>query len=319
MKTMISQFKNRWNVVLFLLVLLSSASAFSTDTTKYKTRYVIVMVMDGPRWTETWGDTTHQYIPHMANDMAPLGIVSTAFRNNGPTYTNAGHTAITTGIYQNIKNNGLEFPKNPSMFQYWLKATSKQRNAAYVIASKDKLAILTDCKNKKWKGKYRPYSDCGVNGLYTGYRGDDVTFKNSIRILDTEHPELVLINFQQPDSWGHGNNWEKYLNATKLSDNYIYMVFEFLRTNEFYKDKTTIFVTNDHGRHLDGHKDGFVSHGDNCEGCRHINFFAYGPDFKSNVILDTPAELIDIPVTIGELMGFTIDGSEGRVMTELFK
>lgn len=319
MKTMFSQFKTRWNVVLLLLVLFSTASGYSADTTKYKTRYVIVMVMDGPRWTETWGDSTHQYIPHMANDMAQHGIIYTNFRNNGPTYTAAGHTAITTGIYQGIKNNGLEFPKNPSMFQYWLKATSKARNAAYVIASKDKLAILTDCRNKKWKGKYRPYSDCGVNGLYTGYRGDDVTYKNSIRILDSEHPELVLINFQQPDSWGHGNNWEKYLSSTKLSDNYIYMVFEFLRTNDFYKDKTTIFVTNDHGRHLDGHKDGFVSHGDNCEGCRHINLFAYGPDFKSNVILDTPAELIDIPVTIGELMGFTIEGSDGRVMTELFK
>ena len=181
MKTMFSQFKTRWNVVLLLLVLFSTASGYSADTTKYKTRYVIVMVMDGPRWTETWGDSTHQYIPHMANDMAQHGVIYTNFRNNGPTYTAAGHTAITTGIYQGIKNNGLEFPKNPSMFQYWLKATSKARNAAYVIASKDKLAILTDCRNKKWKGKYRPYSDCGVNGLYTGYRGDDVTYKNSIR------------------------------------------------------------------------------------------------------------------------------------------
>jgi hypothetical protein len=291
---------------------------FSLSAREYKTKYVLLLVMDGPRWTETWGDPTHQYIPRMANDMAPHGIVSTAFRNNGPTYTNAGHTAMCTGIYQGIKNNGLEFPKNPSMFQYWLKASAKAKNAAYVIASKDKLAILTDCRDKEWKGRYRPYSDCGVNGLYTGYRPDQVTFDNTMHILESEHPELVLVNFQQPDSWGHANNWEKYLEGTKESDEYIYKIFQFVLGSDFYKDKTTIFVTNDHGRHLDGHKDGFVSHGDNCEGCRMINFYAYGPDFKKGVIMDTPGELIDIPVTIGEIMGFTIEGSKGRVMTELF-
>ena len=285
---------------------------------EYKTKYVLLLVMDGPRWTETWGDPTHQYIPRMANDMAPHGIVSTGFRNNGPTYTSAGHTAMTTGIYQRIKNNGLEFPKHPSMFQYWLKASAKPKNAAYIIASKDKLAILTDCKDKEWRGKYRPYSDCGVNGLYTGYRADQTTFDNTLRILAAEHPELVLVNFQQPDSWGHANNWEKYLAGTKATDEYIYQIFQFVKNSEFYKDKTTIFVTNDHGRHLDGHKDGFVSHGDDCEGCRMINFYACGPDFKKNLVIDTPGELIDIPVTIGEIMGFTVEGSKGRVMTELF-
>jgi len=307
------------SLVSIALIFLSVITLADEPKKQYKTKYVLLLVMDGPRWTETWGDPTHKYIPHMANDMAPYGIVSTAFRNNGPTYTNAGHTALTTGIYQNIKNNGLEFPKNPSMFQYWLKATGKARTAAYVIASKDKLAILTDCRDKDWRGRYRPYSDCGINGIYSGYRGDDVTFNNTLRILQTDHPELVLVNFQQPDSWGHANNWDKYLEGTRASDEYIYKIFEFIRSNAFYKDQTTIFVTNDHGRHLDGHKDGFVSHGDNCEGCRMINFYAFGPDFKKNVILDTPAEQIDIPVTIGELLGFTIEGSKGRVMTELFE
>lgn len=274
--------------------------------------------MDGPRWSETWGDSTHQYIPRMANDMAPHGIISTGFRNNGPTYTNAGHVAITTGFYEKIKNNGLEFPKHPSIFQYWRKQTGKAQTAAWVITSKDKLGILSDCKDKDWKGKYRPTPDCGLNGLYTTYRSDQTTYEHTIAALETAHPELVLVNFQHPDSWGHANNWEKYLATTKVSDELIYQIFEYVRTNEFYKDQTTIFVTNDHGRHLDGHKDGFVSHGDNCEGCRRINFFAYGPDFKKNVIIDTPGDLIDIPVTIGEMMGFQIEGAKGRVMTELF-
>ena len=82
--------------------------------------------------------------------------------------------------------------------------------------------------------------------------------------------------------------------------------------------QTTLFVTNDHGRHLDGKKDGFISHGDKCEGCRHINFFAYGPDFKSNQIINVERELIDIPATVAGRMGFCIEKTKGDVMTELF-
>ena len=66
---------------------------------KYQTEYVIVLVIDGPRLTETFGDSTHQYIPNLANVLAPQGVLVPHFRNEGPTYTNAGHTAITTGYY----------------------------------------------------------------------------------------------------------------------------------------------------------------------------------------------------------------------------
>lgn len=305
-------------VVLLVALMIVGLTGFS-ESSKYKTENVVVLIMDGPRYSETWGDPTHQYIPQMANEMAHQGIISTAFRNNGPTFTCSGHTAITTGVYQRVENSGKELPKHPSMFQYWLKATGKKSQAAYVISSKDKLAILTNCKKRKWHDQFRPYSDCGINGLYSGYRRDETTCANALQILEKNKPNLVLINFRNPDSWGHAGNWEKYLSSTKKSDEYIYRIFRFIQTNEHYRGKTTVFVTNDHGRHLDGRKDGFVSHGDGCEGCRQINFFAYGPDFKSGIIINKSRELIDIPVTIGELMGFKLEKSQGEVMQELFK
>jgi len=205
------------------------------------------------------------------------------------------------------------------MFQYYLKTTAKQKKAAYVIASKDKLSVLTNCTNKKWRNQYRPAQDCGQNGLFSGYRSDRETYLSTISILEKDKPNLVIVNFRQPDAWGHAGNYANYLKTTTQTDLYIYQIFKFLLENEHYKGKTTVFVTNDHGRHLDGRKDGFVNHGDGCEGCRHINFFAAGPDFKRNVILDNPREQIDIPVTIGELLGFKIEKSKGQVMTELFK
>ena len=49
--------------------------------------------------------------------------------------------------------------------------------------------------------------------------------------------------------------------------------------------------------------------GDGCDGCRHIEFFAMGPDFKENYTTTTPYEQIDISLTIGELMGFAVPTS----------
>jgi hypothetical protein len=46
--------------------------------------------------------------------------------------------------------------------------------------------------------------------------------------------------------------------------------------------------------------------------------YAFGPDFKQNVIETQQRELIDINATILELLGLDEQLSDGEVMTELF-
>ncbi len=285
----------------------------------YQTKNVFVVVVDGPRYSETWGDPTHQHIPRLANELANKGVVYTNFYNNGPTYTNAGHTAISTGNYQEINNSGRELPQNPSIFQHWLQASAEDSTAAWVIASKDKLEVLANCYDEQWHGQYQPATNCGVDGLGTGYRTDNITYDQLSEILTAHHPRLVLINFREPDSSGHGNDWDGYLEGIAASDEYVYQIWEFIENDPFYKNSTTMFVTNDHGRHLDGIADGFISHGDDCEGCRHINLFAYGPDFVQGTITATERDLTDIPATIAELLDFEMPTNQGEVMDELFK
>lgn len=285
----------------------------------YKTEYVIVLVIDGPRYTETFGDTSFQYIPNLSKVLAPQGVLIKNFRNNGPTYTNAGHTAITTGVYQGIKNNGLELPKNPSIFQYFLKEKGLDSNQAWVIASKGKLDILANTKNKSWKNQFTPSSHCGVNGKGMGYTGDKNTWKDAQEILKTHHPKLTLINLLEVDVKGHQNEWKQYLQALRNTDQTALELWNLIQADSIFKDKTTLFITNDHGRHLDGHKDGFISHGDNCEGCRKMYLVALGPDFKTNTVLNNMYEQIDISKTIAEMLHFSFPISNGVVMNELFK
>jgi arylsulfatase A-like enzyme len=278
----------------------------------YQTKNVVVVVVDGPRQSETWGDPEHRYIPKMAKELAPQGVVLSNFYNSGITFTIPGHTAITTGYYDNISNNGWENPKFPSFFQMWLKISNMPDTKAWIVASKAKLNVLADCGDMAWRNSFNPSVDAED-------REDKLTFNAAINIFNTYKPQLFLIHFRGPDHYGHEGNWENYLQSIVETDSLAYEIWNYLGNDDFYKNKTTFIITNDHGRHLDNIADGFIGHGDNCSGCTHINFFATGPDFKKNMIIVTHREQIDILPTVGELMGFTSSGFKRKVMWELFK
>lgn len=284
----------------------------------YKTRYVVILVIDGPRWTETFGDTSCRYIPYMGKELVNEGVLFTSFYNNGSTTTTSGHTAITTGLYQHISNGGKELPKRPNMFQYFLKSTNADKTKAWLISSKGKLEILAGTKDKDWWNVYMPSTYCGPNGNSSSYSGDPGTVAKVKQVIDTYHPQLMLINLLEVDTHGHGNDWEGYKRGIVNCDRHAYDLWNFIQEDPEMKDQTTLFITNDHGRHLDGHKDGFVNHGDNCLGCRHISLLAMGPDFPKGKVVTSEAELIDITATVSQMMGFAMPTQEGRFLKELF-
>ena len=305
-------------LVLFVSILSSFTIAFQVNSNKkFKTENVIILVIDGPRLTETFADTTRKHIPNLSGVLAPKGVLFPYFRNNGPTYTNAGHTAIATGYYQRIKNNGLELPKRPSVFQYFLKEKGLPATSSWIIASKGKLDILSNTKDKEWKDKFRPSAHCGIDGKGAGYTADKYTWRDAQKLLAEHHPKLTLINLLEVDVKGHQNNWEGYLKGLRNTDQIAKELWDFIQADEIYKNKTTLFITNDHGRHLNGVKNGFVNHGDNCEGCRRIYLVALGPDFKPNTIVRHPYELIDISATIAHMLNFSMPTTEGKVIKEL--
>lgn len=314
---------NKIGILKFLIIVLIfiaySCEKYTNDT-EYITRNVIVIVIDGPRYSETWGDSSFANIPKMKL-ISEFGVLYTDFYNNGPTYTLAGHTALTTGNYQEINNFGFELPEFPSMFQYWNRKNKGDCTISRIFSSKDKLAVLSDCIESTWNGFYRPLYDCGINGvgIGSGHRHDSVTLKKAMNVLAEENPKLVLLSFREPDYSAHQNNWQDYIDGIKNTDSYVYKIWEFIEHNDFYKGKTSMFVTNDHGRHLDNINGGYISHGDTCNGCKHISLLALGPDFKKGEKVKKNRELIDIPVTIAEMLRFQMPSGKGTILNELFK
>lgn len=317
------------NYIKFTLVitLIFGISAFSfspkksnDDAKKYKTEYVVILVIDGPRFTETFGDTSYTYIPHLGKELKKQGTLLYNFRNNGPTLTISGHAAIATGRYQKLSNAGKDLPKYPTLFQYYLKEKNIPRSDAWIIASKGKLEVIGNTKAKDWTNKYMPYTYCGLNGNGADYTNDQETVNKVMEVLGTDNPpHLMLVNLLAADSYAHSKQWDQYLKSIQRCDEYAFLIWNYIQASEKLRDKTTLLITNDHGRHLDGHKDGYISHGDGCEGCRHISLLAIGPDTPQNTVLKNCAEQIDISKTVAELLHFSIPTSKGRVLNELFK
>jgi hypothetical protein len=303
-------------IACFLLFVASNSIYFSQS---FKTEYVVILVIDGPRFSETFGDSSLKCIPKMGRLLSKEGVLFSNFKNNGKTFTISGHTAITTGVYQSISNDGKHLPKKPSIFQYYLKEKRKDKSAAYIISSKGKLEVLANTKNKSWRNSFMPMTYCGTNGNGNDYSNDAETMRKIYEKLNENPPQILLINLLAVDSYGHANDWVNYLSAIQKCDNYSFELWEYIQNHPKMKDKTCLFITNDHGRHTDGHKDGFVNHGDRCAGCRKIFLLALGPDFKKDIVFDKERELIDIPQTIAHLLNFSFPTGRGKVMNELFK
>jgi Type I phosphodiesterase / nucleotide pyrophosphatase len=309
-----------WLRLLSLCVLSAFLSTVVCAETIYKTKYVYILVVDGPRWTETWGEPQRQYIPVRNTVLAPLGVVCLEAYNDGPTYTNAGHTALVTGHYQPINNSGLELPAFPTLTQYVLRDKQLAREQAWIISSKDKLQILTNSRAAEWKHQFVCSFYCGLDGtgVGAGYGTDDVTLRVTKEVISKHRPHFMLVNFKEPDASGHANNWDNYLEGIRTTDRYVGELWSFIQSDPELKDRTTVFITNDHGRHPDGHLDGFISHGDLCPGCKKIELLAMGPDFQRGVVSKQRCGQIDIAVTAAELLGVNLAGSSGRVLSELF-
>lgn len=303
------------HILFFVVFQLFAQSGYSN----YQTKYIYILVIDGPRYSETYGEPTCKYSPLLCDSLKKEGTFYANFRNNGATYTVPGHTSMVTGNYQRISNTGTTLPKQPSIFQYFLKASGKDSSAAYVVASKGKLDVLVNTSNKKWHNQFKASTYCGPNGNGLGYGRDDKTFAKVTELIQSANPpQLMLINLLAVDVYGHANNWNKYLESIAQSDQYAAQFWQMIQENPVLRDQTTLMITNDHGRHLDGVRSGFVNHGCRCEGCRHISLLVLGPDTPKGIEVTEEAELIDIAQTIAEIFHFEMPTSKGEFLSAAF-
>jgi len=272
---------------------------------------VILFVIDGPRWTEIFGDSTHAHIPGMWNTLRPQGTLCTNFRNEGWTLTIPGHATMLTGIWQHLNNQGLERPKQPTLFEYYRKQRNAPPRDAVILSMKTKLDAVA-------YGLDSLYGEPYGASVEVGDSNDVETYAHLITHLDADSPHLVMASFSQVDLTGHANNWAGYLRHIEIVDSLAVLTWNHLQANPAYAGKTYLFITSDHGRHDDAHG-GFQNHGDECEGCRHIPFLALGPGIRAGNLTSTHHTQQDICKMVAKLLGITAVQAEGESFDDIFQ
>ena len=259
----------------------------------------IVVVMDGARYSETFG-AGGAYVPHLWNDLKPQGTLYSNFRITSPgkTETVPGHATIVTGTWQPVSNDIYGVPTRPTVCEYLREEDGYPQSDCYLVVGKSKLAAVA----------YSSYAGYGASygaGVSAGDLTDDQVYSNLIAVMDTYHPKLIVVNFPSVDAAGHSGNWTNYLAAITHADLLIHQLWQKIESDSYYSPaNTTLFVTNDHGRHDDAHG-GFQNHGDDCEGCRHIMLLAVGRGATPDQVIPDTRYQIDIAPTIAELLDFT--------------
>jgi hypothetical protein len=290
----------------FFLLLGAGCNRDVAITKKYQASKVVLIVIDGVRFTDINTDSALLNLPDWKS-LLTKGNLHEAIYNDGVTNTVNGLTSLSTGKYAQLQNNGSEIPKEKTFFHYYLEATKLPFTKAAIFSSKDKIGILKNAGNG-----LMPYTDCGIMG--SGYRKDSLTLHLAKKFVLVNTPNLLLVHFSEPDISGHTGNFVNYKNAIRTTTLNVKDLYEFLESLPVYNNQTKYFITNDHGRHTID----FANHGDGCDGCRHCTLLTIGPDIKKGRSIETASQ-VDIPATISEVLNLENFTGSGKVIAEVIQ
>ncbi|MDO9548371.1 MAG: hypothetical protein Q7J65_05355 [Candidatus Marinimicrobia bacterium] len=99
---------------------------------------MVIVIIDGARYSETFGDTSHQYIPNMWN-ISANGTIIDEFYNDSMTYTSKAIPALWCGAWTetvDTVNNGYntQYAAKPSIFEYYRKQKNIPMNKCRLTA-----------------------------------------------------------------------------------------------------------------------------------------------------------------------------------------
>ena len=312
------------------------------QTNPYDQVSVVVIVIDGLRWTEGIG-AQDKYLPHIWNDLRPMGTLLTNYRIASPTVTTSVHTALVSGRVCEEPNDGHIRSVFPTMQEYYRDARSD-----YVKTSIENIVqypgwlFRPDSESTDSVGKLEADAEkFGPNKtpLYLGkdlifclnrsssgrYPGDDVLLADSMVDQEVEElfqaklpdvkPNMVFVNLPDVDECGHEAQWFYYVDAIRNADKHVWNMWQTVQSLSKYRGKTYFIITTDHGRH-EPDRGGFPHHGCFCDGCQHSFMLLIGPNIKQDFVSDQPHSEVDLAPTVGAVTGVSIPGSTGQPIME---
>lgn len=104
---------------------------------------------------------------------------------------------------------------------------------------------------------------------------DFYTWTNAFHQIQTTHPAVVFMGFDDTDARAHAGEYDRYLEAAHRFDNWMATLWQYIQQDSVYRNQTTLLITTDHGRGT-GRK--WRDHNRLVQGSDAIWLAAIGPD-----------------------------------------
>ena len=234
-----------------------------------------------------------------------------------------GYNEIFTG-YPDTAINKNDYPANPHVtvleflnnqpkvkgrvaaFGAWNafdRILNEERSGIPVISGFDTIGgkmpnaneLLINAMNKD---AHRPFGEEECLDVFTHYA--------AMEYLKTKKPKVLYIAYGETDEWAHAGQYRSYLDAGHQVDAWLKQIWDFVQNDPQYKNKTTMFVTVDHGRG-DKNKDEWTSHNNKIEDSHEIWFAVMGPGIGPSGEIKEPVQLYQeqFASTFAKFLGYT--------------
>jgi hypothetical protein len=161
---------------------------------------------------------------------------------------------------------------------------------------------------------YKPWHSDECLDVFTHYI--------AVEYLKSKKPKVLYIAYGETDEWAHAGKYRSYLDAANQVDVWLKKIWEFVQINNSYKNKTTLFITVDHGRG-DKVKEKWTSHNNTVEDSHEMWFAVMGPGIKNTGEIKEAMQLYQkqFAQTLAKILGYTYiaDHPIAEEITEIFK
>ncbi len=170
--------------------------------------------------------------------------------------------------------------------------------AAFDASGAGKPAASEKLINALLKDSYKPWKESECLDVFTHYA--------ALENLKIRKPRVQYISYGETDEWAHAGNYKNYLDAAHQFDQWLQDIWNYIQNDPQYKDKTTLFITTDHGRG-DKNKNQWTSHGSSIPGAGEIWFAAIGPDTEAKGEIKTNGQFYQkqFAQSIASFLGLT--------------
>ncbi len=147
-----------------------------------------------------------------------------------------------------------------------------------------------------------------AEALTAGDNPDRVTFCNAMSYVQKSKPDLVFISFGETDHVAHGHHYAKYLARAHDVDDMVAKLWQYLQSDPYYKDQTTLIITTDHGR---GNGKKWYTHGPMSKGSGDSWMAMIGPDTAPLGEIKTSGKIYpaQIACSVARLLSFPFDAT----------